>query len=58
MSDGSREEALDERRDKLSKLDDGEDTRTEHEAGEGESREDSEYFELVLESEEIESGER
>jgi hypothetical protein len=46
-------------RDKLDKLDKVEDTGREHEVAEGESSEDSEkYFELVLESEEIESGER
>lgn len=51
-------EVLD-KRDKLEKLDKVEDTGREHEAAEGESREDSEkYFELVLESEETESGER
>ena len=49
-------EVLDDKRDRLDKV---EDTGREHDAAEGESREDSEkYFELVLESEETESGER
>ena len=49
---------MDERRDILEKLDRGEDTETEDKGAEGESSDDSEkWLELVLESEETESGE-
>lgn len=57
------EELLDETRDILEKLDSEEETGTEGEEADGESKEDSEKYlelelELELESEEMESGER
>lgn len=59
LLDMGRSVDLEERRDMSEQFDNVDDTGREQEAADGESREDSEkYFELVLESEEMESGER